>query len=45
MQKFQGEDLAERKRDALMKEQRREWAIAQIKEKQNARHQQKEAGT
>jgi len=43
MQKFQGEDLAERKRDALMKEQRREWAIAQIKEKQNARHQQKEA--
>jgi len=43
IQKFQGEDLAQKKRDALQKEQRREWAMQQIREKQNALMLKKEA--
>lgn len=43
LQKFQGEDLSSKKRAELQKEQRREWAFQQIREKQNANMQQKEA--
>jgi len=43
LQKFQGEDLSGKKRDLLQKEQRREWTIQQINEKENAKQQQKEA--